>query len=169
MELKSKREQLIEKYKKLAENEEKRLKRIMAKKFGFLRTDMNSIGDVGVLKTRKRTTDDYNYYRQRYYRLSKITEKDVYERMKVYVFEDYVKSLEQLVKRLGLDINNEDFKKLFREMNKLTQSEKKFFVERGYVMSMRDEYEELKKYQENKDGYFFKHLFAKIEWTKEKL
>lgn len=168
MKLVSRKEILIEKYKQLVENEEKRIKKIMAKKFGFLKTDNNSFEVMGVLKTRKQSASDYNYYRQRYYRLRKITEKEIYDRMKSYVFDDYVKSLETLVKRLGLDINNEEFKQLFKELKKLTQSDKKFFVERGYVTSMRDEYEELKKYQEEKDTFFFEHLLAKIKWTKER-
>jgi len=168
MKLVSRKEILIEKYKQLVETEEKRIKKIMAKKFGFLKTDKNTFDTMGVLKTRKQSASDYNYYRQRYYRLRKITEKEIYDRMKSYVFDDYVKSLETLVKRLGLDINNEDFKQLFKEMKKLSQSDKKFFVERGYVTSMRDEYEELKKYQEENDMFFFEHLLAKIRWTKER-
>ena len=117
MKLISRKELLIEKYKQLVETEEKRIKRIMAKKFGFLKTDKNTFDTMGVLKTRKQSASDYNYYRQRYYRLRKITEKEIYDRMKSYVFDDYVKSLEILVKRLGLDINNEEFKSVFKNPN----------------------------------------------------
>lgn len=160
------KQDLTKKYLDLVKKEEERIKKMMTRKFSFLKSDMNNFS-FDILLSRRTYKEDYNYLRQRYYRLRKLDEKVMEQRMKSYIFDDYVAGIEAILNRLGIR-NEAKYEKLLNDLRSLTSKEKQSFVEKGYILGLRDEYEEAKKEMTGEDTIFTEHLYFRMNEVKSK-
>lgn len=161
-----KKQNLTEKYLNLVRKEEERIKKMMVRKFSYLKSDMNNFS-YDILLSRRAYRVEYNYLRQRYYRLRKIDEKVMEKRMRSYIFDDYVAGIETILNRLGIR-NEAKYEKLLNDLRSMTRKEKQRFVEEGYILGLREEYEEAKREMAGEDTIFTEHLYFRMKEVKSK-
>lgn len=160
------KQDLTKKYLDLVRKEEQRIKKMMTRKFSYLRSDMNNFS-TDILLSRRAYREEYNYLRQRYYRLRKLDERVMEQRMRSYIFDDYVAGIEAILNRLGIR-NEVKYEKLLNDLRSMTRKEKQRFVEEGYILGLREEYEEAKKEMTGEDTIFTEHLYFRMNAVKSK-
>lgn len=131
----------IEKYKALIKQEEERIRKESVRKFRFLKNDSRSMKNLVIGKEGRSKYDknSVEYLKGRYNRLKRIGTDEIDKHITLYAFDDYVRGLEEIMRRLGVR-RKKSFRETIHTLNSLTDKQKRIFIENGYAISLSEEY-----------------------------
>lgn len=158
----NKKQDLYEKYLKLMKQEEERIKKLSIKKFRYLKTT-HSIPSMVIGERRKGfEPKTYEQARQRYYRLRRIKESDIEDKLNLMDYDNYVVGVEICHERLGKTRTSE-YKRAMQQLKSLNKEERDIFVRMGYTQDVADIYEDLVEYYSGDFAYnWYEFIDTKI-------
>lgn len=158
---------LIEKYRRLVEEEENRIAGITRSRFARLRNiDTHPSMILGGQYSRhSQSKDSYEYLRQRYYRLKRINESDIKQATTSYAFDSWFSVFVGFMEFYGLQ-GTPEAAELFMLVNSMTPKQKDKFINMGLNMALRTEYLDMGKDVRTGTNYTIKNLIERIEFIK---
>ena len=164
MRLPSEKMKLIEKYQRLVKQEEERLRKLTIKTYRYMKNAGGHPTDIAFRKTPKAKERDYEYLRQKYYRLKKKTKENVYEKAYAMRFEDYWEGVRSINNRLDRG-RSSGYRELYHAVQQMSNQQKQTFIKRKYDTPLSDVYLMILNDIKNNTRLFYDNFLEKITLT----
>lgn len=158
-------------YQDLIREEEKRIRELTRKAFArkkHIHSHPSSVLGIKVDLSPVRS-ERVKQLRDKAIALSKITREDIYDATSNYLFDNNLLVIKDWVENHFKVPNNKYWHEIERVASSMSDEEKRLFVELGYAISLRQEYEAIQEDIRNDDDHlFFEHFIFRLEDAKRR-